>query len=159
MICRHAPGDRSCSSYSYSPPATKTVYKDKIVYRDKLVPITPDADNYTIQQIHREGPHLVVKAKYPNCAKCSYEGTKIMVFLNVSEIDVMKWKEIDPHFRDPKKNQKYTAAPGPAARFPASPEGWKDAIAYVQYKCGKHKQVHPPIVQGSKPRDLWNKNQ
>ena len=147
MTCRHSANDPMCSSNQ-----PRYITKEKIVYRDKLVPITPDADNYTIQQIHREGPHLIVKAKYPNCAKCSYEGTKIMVFLNVSEADVIKWKKIDPHFRDPKKSRNLTEAPGPAARFPASPEGWKDAIAYVQYKC----DGDPPIVQGSKPRDLWN---
>ncbi len=60
MICRHGPGDPSCSSNQ-----PNVIYQDKIVYRDKPVPITPDADNYTIEDVHREGKHLVIKAKYP----------------------------------------------------------------------------------------------
>ena len=28
------------------------------------------------------------------------------------------------------------AAPSPAARFPASPEGWADALAYAEWKTG-----------------------
>jgi len=133
MTCRHSKGDPSCSSNQ-----PRYVTKEKIVYRDKLVPITPDADNYTIEQIHREGPHLVIKAKYPNCAKCSYEGIKIMVFLNVTESDVIQWKKIDPHFREIKKVFYKKDAPGPAARFPASQEGWEDAIAYVKFKVGSN---------------------
>jgi hypothetical protein len=55
-----------------------------------------------------------------------------MVFLNITEIQALKWKEIDPHFRDDKNT--VTAAPSPAARFPASPQGWSDAIEYARTK-------------------------
>jgi hypothetical protein len=57
-----------------------------------------------------------------------------MVFLNVSELDALKWKEIDPHFRD-EKHRLATAAPSPAARFPGSDEGWLDAYAYARAKA------------------------
>ncbi len=60
----------------------------------------------------------------------------MIVFLNVTEAAVLMWREIDPHFRDPKKHVGKRAAPPPAARFPASPEGWADAVAYAQSKTG-----------------------
>lgn len=125
MVCRHRPGDPSCSSSpNYQPP-----------YEPSLVSVTPDKAKYQIEEVERVGLHLVIKALYPNCKNCSYEGRKVMVFLGVTEAQVLKWREIDPHFRDPKKPRSATEAPSPAARFPASPEGWQDAIAYARSKA------------------------
>jgi hypothetical protein len=118
MTCRHEPGDRSCSTQY--PPAP-------------VLPPTPDKKNYTIEAAERVGNHLVLKVNYPNCSRCKFEGNKVMVFLNVTELDALKWKEIDPHFRD-NKAKYLRAAPSPAARFPGSDEGWKDAIAYATHK-------------------------
>lgn len=95
---------------------------------------TPDSKNYSIEEAARVGPHLVLKVKYPNCRRCTYEGNKILVLLNVSELQVLKWKEIDPHFRDPKIFVGASQAPSPAARFPASKDGWADAMAYAKGK-------------------------
>jgi hypothetical protein len=75
-----------------------------------------------------------MKVLYPNCSKCAYEGNKVMVFLNVNEVDVLRWRKIDPHFRDPKTSRSSKEAPPPAARFPASKEGWADALAYANSK-------------------------
>lgn len=118
MVCRHAAGDPNCGSnqYRYSPPE----------------PTTPDKKKYNIVDVERVGSHVVLKVLYPNCSKCSYEGNKVMVFLDVLEKDILKWREIDPHFRGPTKIA--TEAPSPAARFPASPEGWIDAITYARGK-------------------------
>lgn len=122
MTCRHEPNDPSCSSHpSYVPP-----------YRSE--PKTPDKRNYSVEDVTRVGPHLVVKAKYPNCASCAFEGVKIMVFLNVTENEALRWKEIDPHFR-PKARGLASCAPSPAARFPGSAEGWNDALAYAKAKA------------------------
>lgn len=121
MVCRHAPGDPNCSSSQY--------------YRgNDSTPATPDSSNYTIEEAERVGSHLVLRVKYPNCKNCAYEGNKIMVFLNVSEIQVLKWRKIDPHFRDPKLKVLSTDAPSPSARFPGSSEGWMDALMYAQGK-------------------------
>lgn len=128
MTCRHARGDRSCTSQfpelHYNPPSE---------------PKTPDASKYQIEQAQQVGKHLVIRALYPNCSKCSYEGRKVMVFLNVQAIEALRWKTIDPHFRAPSipkssfpKSQ--IEAPSPAARFPASDEGWSDAVAYAHGK-------------------------
>jgi hypothetical protein len=124
MTCRHRAGDPSCSSH---PDNVRRAYVESL-------PATPDAERYTIEDVHRVGPHLVLKVRYPNCARCSYEGVKVLVYTNVSEAQVIRWRKIDPHFRD--KPVSPTEAPGPAARFPASTEGWRDAIAYAQSKAG-----------------------
>jgi len=125
MTCRHAPGDSSCSSHrDYVPPYDPY----------KAPPATPDASNYTIEEVERIGKHLVMKVKYPNCRSCSFEGVKVMVFLNVTEMQVIHWRKIDPHFRDPKSRNSKTEAPSPAARFPGSADGWVDALTYARGK-------------------------
>lgn len=120
MICRHPSGyhdhDLPTGGYPFIPEDN-----------------SPDPKNYDIQEIERIGHSVVMKVKYPSCKKCAYEGNKIMVFLNVLERDILKWKEIDPHFRKPQLTR-LREAPSPAARFPASDEGWKDAIEYAKRK-------------------------
>tara|TARA_Y100000310_G_scaffold282353_1_gene303486 strand:+ start:1702 stop:2511 length:810 start_codon:yes stop_codon:yes gene_type:complete len=100
------------------------------------VPTTPDCENYQILETEQVGSTLVVRVKYPNCARCSYEGVKVMVFLDTSVDDAIKWTRIDPHFRDPASARRPTEAPGPEARFPASDRGWEDALAYAQRTQG-----------------------
>ena len=123
MICRHASGDPDCSSnkreyyYSYSEPVK-----------------TPDSKNYSIEDVVAVGKNVVLKVKYPNCSNCAFEGTKVMVFLNTTLIEVIKWKEIDPHFREQSKSFIATKAPSPAARFPSSANGWNDALEYARVK-------------------------
>lgn len=128
MTCQHGKNDPSCSSHKdyerYNPrPQLK-----------EMTPETPDKEKYSIEMVERVGQHLVLKVKYPNCKNCAYEGNKIMVFLNVSEIQALRWKQIDPHFRDPKIAQVETQAPSPSARFPGSDDGWFDAINYAKNK-------------------------
>jgi hypothetical protein len=119
MTCRHAIGDPSCSS---------TVK-------------TPDAANYIIEQVERIGPHLILKVKYPNCSSCAYEGTKVLVYLNITEIQVLRWRRIDPHFADPAVKLRPEDAPSPAARFPASVTGWIDALTYARGKVSSPTQT------------------
>lgn len=120
-ICRHPAGSLDCSksghrSYQYTPPEPKT----------------PDAEKYSIETAVQVGTNLVLKVKYPNCSSCAYEGSKVMVFLNVQALAALKWKRIDPHFRAPKLKCLDTEAPSPDARFPASAEGWNDALDYAK---------------------------
>ena len=125
MTCRHAAGDPNCSSYVAPPP-------------------TPNPDQYEVVDAVRVGNHLVLKVLYPSCQKCSYEGNKVLVFLNVTEKEVIRWRKIDPHFRPfSGKNPPPTEAPGPAARFPASVNGWNDAITYARSKV-------PPVTPVTK---------
>lgn len=118
MICRHSPGDPDCGSYSRSYASSSIT--------------TPDASNYSIEEVARCGNHLILKVKYPNCSNCAFEGTKVMVFLNVTELQALRWRKIDPHFRGVKSIK--DEAPSPAARFPASAEGWQDALDYAKNK-------------------------
>lgn len=117
MVCRHRPGDSNCSnSPNYIPP-----YEP---------PKTPDAEKYEIIDAVQVGNHLCLKIKYPNCVLCAYEGIKVLVYENVSSLDALKWKRIDPHFRND-KHLPVGHAPSPAARFPASPTGWARAQTFA----------------------------
>jgi hypothetical protein len=132
MVCRHEPGDPNCTSGKASLPRQ---YRSSSSYSSTSYspPETPDARNYKILDVVQEGLHLVMKVKYPNCSRCSYEGTKVLVYLNMTAIGALKWKVIDPHFTD-KKPLSEEYAPSPAARFPASTQGWQDAITYARSK-------------------------
>lgn len=141
MTCRHSADDPNCSSNPNGFAAAQqrredAEYRKKTMEKEQaeLYARTPDVNKYEIEDVSRVGPHLVMKVKYPNCSKCAYEGSKVMVFLNVSETDALRWKRIDPHFRDPKAARLKHEAPAPAARFPASPDGWTDALVYAQGK-------------------------
>ena len=128
MTCRHSKYDPACSSYQAQMGSLERDYQTQIAA--KREPATPDAKNYFVEDAMEVGRFLVLKVKYPNCKDCSYEGTKVMVFEGASLLDAIRWKEIDPHFRD--KAGAQFAAPGPVARFPASPQGWQDAITYAK---------------------------
>ena len=144
MICRHSNGDPGCTSgkADLEPSGQWKGYQERVIER-YIDSEKPDSKNYDIEAVEKIGPHLVLKVSYPNCKKCAYEGNKVMVFLNTTELDVLRWKEIDPHFRPQKEEGTQYAkgalkdpkkAPSPAARFPASDEGWKDAIEYTRTK-------------------------
>ncbi len=136
MTCRHGPYDPNCGSYNGNLETLKADYQKQIVSS-----ITPDAERFSVEDVEEIGTFLVMKVRYPNCSSCSYEGVKVMVFSNANLKSAIKWKKIDPHFRDPDKNfdskHGYAAAPGPIARFPASDQGWKDAIEYANSRTRK----------------------
>jgi hypothetical protein len=152
MTCRHAPGDPACSS-SPAGQAREAARRQAESQRNKDRTIGDlkntsdnlqaqlnqgriDAENAEIVDMHRVGRHVAIKVQYPSCKKCSYEGFKVMVYLNVSEVQMIRWRVFDPHFQDPETaKQSATEAPSPAARFPASAEGWQDAIEYARSKA------------------------
>lgn len=137
MTCKHDKDDVSCTSHPDNYENQR--YRDelaaqqaaKLVVRDSM-PATPDSEKYSIEEAVPVGKNLVLKVLYPNCKRCAYEGNKVMVYLGVTPVQALKWKKIDPHFRGPVRNDK--EAPSPAARFPASPEGWKDALDFAKAK-------------------------
>lgn len=90
---------------------------------------------YTIERVVRISNHLVLQVRYPNCEHRAYEGLKTMVFLNVTETQALKWRSIDPHFREMPEKLPDTEAPPPAARFPGTEAGFVDALSYAR---GKH---------------------
>ena len=122
MSCHHKPGDPECSSSA-------------AYVRRQMATTTPDASNYEVEDVAQMGKHLVLKVKYPNCRSCAFEGSKVMVFLNTTSLQAMRWRRIDPHFRDPKLKLLPTDAPSPAARFPGDLNGWIDATTYARGKA------------------------
>lgn len=132
MTCRHRDGDPSCSSHPDNVARARRVVEEEEAR--EMSSRTPNADKYQIMDAVRVGPHLVLNVQYPNCSKCSFEGNKILVFLNTPETSVLKWRRIDPHFSDPDEKRLDHQAPSPAARFPASETGWRDAIEYATRK-------------------------
>jgi hypothetical protein len=158
MTCRHTGNDPNCSNYrgpygdidpyekswkrateNYEREMQSAVerYKSSSNVSSKtevkpvtpVTPVTPDSMKYEILEIEEMSKFLVMKVKYPNCSQCSFEGTKVLV-LEATLAQAIFWNEIDPHFRDEKPTKK--KAPSPIARFPATGEGWKNAIAFTR---------------------------
>lgn len=145
MICRHRPGDPDCSS---SPEGARRAAEASMSYerermrkeKEERDAQTPDSKNYIITRVEAVGDDiLVLQVKYPNCAKCSFEGTKTMVMVGVKIIDALRWKEIDPHFSDRKSKRLATQAPSPSARYPGDDEGWADGMDYAKRKLASRK--------------------
>ncbi len=143
MTCRHAKGDPNCSSHPDHPDNPNNRRHETqapSVYSPAAFPMStsnsPQSEEFQPQRIEIVGPHLVMEVLYPSCARCAYEGKKVMVFLNVTTLQAILWRKMDPHFADPKKAARRgpNEAPPPAARFPASKEGWQDAIEYARFK-------------------------
>jgi hypothetical protein len=137
MTCRHGPYDPNCGSYKGNIETLKSDYEEQI--RKKVASETPDAEKFEIEEIEEVGRFLVLKVKYPNCKKCEYEGSKVMVFCDVTIKDAIKWRRIDPHFRDPKKAKLKTEAPSPVCRFPANESGWLHALDYAKFNSPSSK--------------------
>ena len=144
MVCRHAPGDPSCSSHPNYVDPYDSIRRDNerkeqaqlVAENIRLQKIidSPNASEYDILDVHQVGYHMVLKVRYPSCEKCSYEGIKIMVFKNCSPVDALKWNKIDPHFSDPEEVREFgKEAPSPAARFPANDAGWIHAIKFAEW--------------------------
>ena len=133
-ICRHSPGDPNCSS---SPEGRERARQEAYEYElKKMKENTPDPEDYQVERVERfDGPggtFMLLMVKYPSCSKCAYEGNKVMVFSGVSERDALRWRKIDPHFRDPNDKVSPTSAPSPIARFPGNDLGWASAIMFAK---------------------------
>lgn len=101
---------------------------------------TPDNTRYEVREAklvttggESDRGYIVLRVQFFGC-NCEFSGVKIMVFADTSLEEAIKWKMVDPHFRPANKIDEPTRAPPPAARFPATDEGWADAIAYAQRK-------------------------
>ena len=127
MTCRHNPGDPTCTSGN-SAEALAQKGREMLERWDPQ----PDNTQYEVLEAQPMDGHLIMKVRYASCPNCAFEGTKIMVFLNTSAVDALKWKRIDPHFQDPMMKGMPADAPTPDARFPATEQGWSHAIKYAQ---------------------------
>jgi hypothetical protein len=145
MTCHHKEGDPECEWRALRDRRKKAaeakaerdadLVKENKELLDALAATRPDPSDFLPIDSEQIGPHLVFKAQFPSCAKCSYEGYKVLVYLNTSVKDALRWRELDPHFRPVDPLAPGRAAPPPDARFPASPAGWADALEFARLKA------------------------
>jgi hypothetical protein len=155
MICRHHAGDPACGSTGGGWKAAENAREAERGIREseqkktqaakakitelegRIAAMTPDPSVFDLEDIRVIGTAIVAKVRFPNCSSCSYEGNKVLVYEGVSALDVAKWRKLDPHFREqPKGPRDSKVAPPPAARFPASKEGWERAIQFARLLDG-----------------------
>ena len=142
MVCRHAKGDPNCTTQyphlfyeeKYGNDV-KRLKAEKKKLEKEIEAMSPNPKEFEIEDaVEVNDAYLVVKARFPSCLSCSYEGLKVIVYEGVGLRDAIKWQELDPHFRDPDSLGSTKIAPPPIARFPASETGWNDAIMYASNK-------------------------
>jgi hypothetical protein len=137
MTCRcrspqeHA--QRAADNLTYSAAAAKREYSTRLRELERR---TPNPDAFTVEDVEQVGRHLVLKVRYPGCEGCDFDRCKVMVYLKAEVKDVLRWRRIDPHFKAPLSTPHAVIreAPSPAARFPASADGWADALEYAKRK-------------------------
>lgn len=93
---------------------------------------SPNPDDFRVVDFEQVDKYLVLKVRYPSCKRCSFDQCKVLVFSSTTMKQALGWTRIDPHFQ--KDSRPPIEAPSPSARFPASSEGWSDAIAYARSK-------------------------
>jgi len=141
MTCRcQSPAEhaqRAVDNASYAARQREQVVERRIAELDAR---TPNPDQFTVEDVEQVGCNLVLRVRYPGCAGCDFDRCKVMVYLGVELKKVIRWRRIDPHFKGPpgpaRTLQELREAPSPAARFPASAEGWADALEYAKRKDG-----------------------
>lgn len=84
----------------------------------------PDPSNYKVVKAENVGTYLILKINYPDCT--NYEGNKILVFENLTPIDLLNQKLIDPHFFEAKEYK------SPIARFVPTDRGWSMAVRFAK---------------------------
>ena len=123
----------SITEVNYNPTSSK--YGQKIVHKICTNKEWKQAEpsNYKIEKCQEIGKFLVLRIKYPDCT--NYEGNKILVFYNVTLLDLCNQKLIDPHFCD---NAKYFH---PIARFITTDAGWAMATTFAQSMDASNKRL------------------
>lgn len=139
MVCRCSSPEehnrRASQQVASDARHTREIHEKEITaLKSKIAGLTPDNTRYEILEVAATHGNLVLRLMYMSCDKCSFEGEKIIVFLGVNAIDVLRWRRIDPHFRRGEDATKRNVAPPPAARFPATVDGWADALTYAETK-------------------------
>jgi hypothetical protein len=120
-------GNRSSSTFDFG--------RDSSDYNKPPVTInpspSPNPNNYDIIGHLESNGWLLIKIKYLDCT--NYEGMKILLFKDVTVMDLLKQKSIDPHFSE---NKKYKS---PFARFEPTESGWFAAKSLMKISTNKFK--------------------
>lgn len=94
-------------AYYPSPNVTVNLVTPRRKKKAKLP--NPDPSNYRINSWDRRNGFLLVEVVYPDCT--NFEGTKLLLFKDVTINQLKAQKMIDPHFSN---NKRYYS---PVARF------------------------------------------
>ncbi len=132
MTCRHDDpiNNPNCSSYAVPSVQLERLARQEAALKEKFkIPVGPDNSDFEILDFIEHGCGIALKVQYKSCPNCSYEGTKVLVYIGAGIRDVMKWKVIDPHFSNVPADPR--CAWSPDARFPASECGWKNAELFL----------------------------
>lgn len=145
MVCRCAtPAEHSARqvAQALSNERQKSISdKEKILKLERdLAALSPDATKWELVDFLESGSYFIAKVKFLTCEHAGYGGHKILVFKATTK-EAILWRRMNPHFMEVPKQQVQakTEAPVPIARFPASPEGWEDAKAFVQIRNDRDK--------------------
>ena len=112
--------------------AERDLKKKVVELEGMLDALTLAAENYEVMRVESLKGNLVMWVKYPGCTHTPTD--KVMVFLGKTANDALMWKAIDPHFDAEGQVRKMGCSPAPNARFPATEEGWNDALMYAGNK-------------------------
>lgn len=107
-----------------SPPKKKKKKKKILGLRNKETSGLGNPDVYKVVKALELGKYLILLINYPDCK--NYEGNKILVFRDITLIDLVNQKLIDPHFFE---DSKYLS---PLVRFVPTNEGWALAVKFVE---------------------------
>lgn len=89
----------------------------------RTLPPNPDPKQFSVEKIKRFRPYTVLEVTYTGCT--TFDGRKVLVYQDLPEIN--RIIDLDPHFQE--------SGVSPVARFPATKEGWKDAVEYAKRKA------------------------
>lgn len=147
MVCRCTSSEmhaqRAVEQEMYSQRLAEQSHKDKVSRLEKeLAALTPDPTKWELVEFLENGNYFIAKVKFQTCEHAGYGGHKVLVFKATTK-EAILWRHMNPHFVEKQKTipGARNVAPVPIARFPASPEGWEDAKAFVRVKNGDTKNA------------------
>jgi hypothetical protein len=105
------------------PSGARNSYLSETTTPTNSDPKNPDPKNYQIVKALERNGFLVVIINYPDCT--NYEGNKILLFKNLTLLQLVNQKVIDPHFF---QDDKFAS---PVARFVPTDEGWAMALSLM----------------------------
>ena len=135
MSCRHADGDPKCSTKNPRAMAERATaeYKRWVVGQEGP---GNSGEEFDIEDAEEVGQMLVLRITYPSCPGCAFEGTKIMI-MRATLKEALRWKKIDPHFRQVSETFNPFEAPPPVLRVEPTDLGWKHALHFATYLNGE----------------------
>lgn len=102
----------------------------------------PNPFLFEVMEARQVGKHVVAKIKYHGCT--TFEGTKVLVFLDLDGKVLYEATRIDPHFQERGRARLagMVEEPLPFARFTPTQKGWRAALAFA----AAMNEVDEPLV-------------